>query len=210
VLLRARGWLPQGMAGELAARAARAEALPLWAASQPWREAQRLPDCTVAFAAAGWQLSARLDGLGDQGLWRVRHGRLRARDRLRLWLDHLLLNIAAPPGVPRVSTLVARDELLSLPAEPAAAEILADLLALYREGAARVLPFYPETAWAWQAQRNWRREWEGDRFNGKPGERDDPYIRLALRDSADAPLGAEFQLLSRRVFAPLQGKLGDG
>ncbi len=209
-LLRARGWLPQGMAGELAARAARAEALPLWAASQPWREAQRLPDCTVAFAAAGWQLSARLDGLGDQGLWRVRHGRLRARDRLRLWLDHLLLNIAAPPGVPRVSTLVARDELLSLPAEPAAAEILADLLALYREGAARVLPFYPETAWAWQAQRNWRREWEGDRFNGKPGERDDPYIRLALRDSADAPLGAEFQLLSRRVFAPLQGKLGDG
>ncbi len=209
-LLRARGWLPQGIAGELAARAARAEAMPLWEAAQPWREAVRQPDCAVAFEAAGLRLAGRLDGLTDRGLWRVRHGRLRARDRLRLWLDHLLLNSAAPAGVPPVSTLIARDELLRLAPEPAAADILADLLALCREGTARVLPFYPETAWAWQARKNWRREWEGDSYHGKPGERDDPYIRLALRDSAEDPLGAEFQLLARRIFEPLLNRVGDG
>lgn len=212
-LLRARGWLPQGIAGTLAARAARAEALPLWEAAQPWREALRRPDCAVAFESAGLRLAGRLEGLTDQGLWRVRHGRLRSRDRLRLWLDHLLLNLAAPPGVPPVSTLIARDDMLRLAPEPAAAEILSDLLALYREGAARVLPFYPETAWAWQAQKNWRREWEGDRYHGKPGERDDDYIRLALRDKVhdgDDPLGTEFQLLSRRVFDPLLHRVGDG
>jgi exodeoxyribonuclease V gamma subunit len=209
-LLRARGWLPQGVAGELAARAAYAEAVPLWEASQPWRDGVRQPDCAVSFAAAGLQLSARLDGLSTQGLWRVRYGRLRARDRLRLWLDHLLLNIAAPSGVPPVSTLIARDDMLRLAPEPAATEILSDLLALYREGSSRVLPFYPETAWAWQAQKNWRREWEGDSYKGKPGERDDAYICLALRDSADDPLGTEFQLLTRRVFDPLLLRVGDG
>jgi len=212
-LLRARGWLPQGIAGALAARAARTEVLPLWAAARPWREALRQPDCAVAFEAAGLQLSGRLNGLTDRGLWRVRHGRLRARDRLRLWLDHLLLNLAAPSGVPPVSTLLARDDMLRLAPEPAAAGILSDLLALYREGAARALPFYPETAWAWQARKNWRREWEGDRYNGKPGERDDAYIRLALRDKVhdgDDPLGPEFQLLTRRVFDPLLLRVGDG
>jgi exodeoxyribonuclease V gamma subunit len=212
-LLRARGWLPQGIAGTLAARAARAEALPLWEAAQPWRDAPRRPDCAVAFESAGLRLAGRLDGLTDRGLWRVRHGRLRARDRLRLWLDHLLLNLAAPPGVSPVSTLIARDGMLRLAPEPAAAEILSDLLALYREGAARVLPFYPETAWAWQARKNWRREWEGDRYHGKPGERDDDYIRLALRDKVhdgDDPLGPEFQQLAERVFAPLMNRVGDG
>ena len=209
-LLRARGWLPQGIAGTLAARAARAEALPLWEAAQPWREALRQPDCAVAFESAGLRLAGRLDGLTDQGLWRVRHGRLRSRDRLRLWLDHLLLNLAAPPGVPPVSTLIARDDMLRLAHEPAAAEILSDLLALYREGAARVLPFYPETAWAWCAGKGWLDVWQGNDFRKIPGERDDDYIRLALRDGGDDPLGVEFRKLAERVFGPLKRKVGDG
>jgi exodeoxyribonuclease V gamma subunit len=209
-LLHARGWLPQGVAGDLAARVARDQALPLWQAAQPWLAATRLADCEVGFAAHGLRLSARIAGPTDRGLWRVRHGKLRAKDRLRLWLDHLLLNLAAPAGVPLVSTLIARDTSMQLVPEPRAREILADLLALYREGMQRALPFYPETAWAWVEQKNWRREWLGDTFNDKPGERDDAYIRLALRDRADDPLGAEFQQLAARVFAPLIEKLGDG
>ncbi|MEW6514569.1 MAG: exodeoxyribonuclease V subunit gamma [Pseudomonadota bacterium] len=209
-LLHARGWLPQGVAGDLAARAAHDEALPLWQSAQAWLDAGRQPDCAVEFAAHGIRLSGRLDGLTDRGLWRVRHGKLRAKDRLRLWLDHLLLNVAAPAGVPLHSSLIARDAFMQLVPEPRAREVLAGLLALYRDGLLQALPIYPETAWAWLEQKNWRREWEGDAFNYKPGERDDAYVRLALRDRPEDPLGAEFQQLAEHIFGPLKQKVGDG
>ncbi|MDP1652358.1 MAG: exodeoxyribonuclease V subunit gamma [Rhodocyclaceae bacterium] len=217
-LLRARGWLPQGVAGDLADRTAHDEAAPLWQAVRPWATAERLPPCEAIFAAGGINLSGRFDGLSERGLWRVRHGRLRPQDRLRLWLDHLLLNIAEPAGVALQSVLFARDGAMHLAPEPRAAEYLADLLAIYREGLQSPLPFYPETAWAWLEQKNWRRAWEGDAFNQKPGERDDPYVRLALRDRADDPLegggpsGQAFQNLAARIFGPLQAamKVGDG
>jgi len=211
-LLHARGWLPQGVAGDLAARQARLQATPLWETAGPWRAATRLPDSEVVLEIEGTRLRGRLAGLTERGLWRVRHGRLRAQDRLHLWLDHLLLNVVAPTGVPPHSVLIARDAVLQFPPVSDAQAILADLLALYREGARRVLPFYPETAWAWMEGKNWRRAWEGDVFNHVPGERDDAYVRLALRDNLKAPLGPEFQQLAARIHAPLQQamKVGDG
>lgn len=206
-LLRARGWLPQGVAGELAARAARDAALPLWQAARPWLAAERLAPVTARLEAAETSLTARLDGLTSLGLWRVRHAKVRPVDRLRLWIEHLLLNVAAPAGMPLRSVLVAQDDELTLGPEPRAREMLADLLAVYRDGQRQVLPFYPQTAWAWLEQKNPRREWEGDAFNNKPGERDDPYVRLVLRDRAGDPLGAEFQQLARRIYGPLRAAM---
>ncbi len=215
-LLRARGWLPQGVAGDLADRTAHDDATPLWQAVRHWTTEERLPPCEILFESGDVKLSCRLDALSNRGIWRVRHGRLRPQDRLRLWLDHLVLNIAAPAGVSRESVLFARDGAIHLAPEPRAAEHLADLLVLYREGLQAPLPFYPETAWAWFERKNLRRSWEGDAFNQKPGECDDPYVRLTLRDSADDPLGPTFQNLAGRIFGPLQAalkkqeKVGDG
>ena len=212
-LLRARGWLPQGVAGDLAARSARDEALPLWQAAQSWLAAERLAPCETTVESAGLRLVARIDGLTNLGLWRVRHGNVRPVDRLRLWIDHLLLNLAAPMGVPLRSVLIARDAELAFGPEPRAHERLIDLLAVYQEGQRQALPFYPKTAWAWLEQKNVRREWEGDAYNDKPGERDDPYIRLALRDRdyAEDPLGEAFQQLARRIYGPLRDatRVGD-
>lgn len=211
-LLRARGSLPHGIAGEIVSAAARDEAAPLWEAARPWAEAPAAPPCEVAFDDGATLLTGTLDGLGAAGLWRVRHGRTRAADRLRLWLDHLLLQIAAPAGVAPESALIARDGVTRFSPVPDAAAHLADLLDLWRAGLKAPLPFYPETAWAWIGQKGWQREWAGDSFNNKPGERDDPYIRLALRDAVGDPLGADFQRLAARVFAPMQEalKVGDG
>jgi exodeoxyribonuclease V gamma subunit len=209
-LLRARGWLPQGVAGELAARTARDEALPLWQAAQNWLAAERLEPVSARFESAGIQLSARIDGVTAHGLWRVRHGKLRPVDRLRVWIEHLLLNVAAPDGVPLRSVLIAQDGELDFGPEPQARDILVDLLAIYREGQQLALAFYPKTAWAWLEQKHVHREWEGDARNGKPGERDDPYIRIALRDRAEDPLGANFQQLARRIYGPLRMALKGG
>ncbi|WP_131111162.1 exodeoxyribonuclease V subunit gamma [Sulfuricystis thermophila] len=209
--LRARGWLPSGVAGELVARRTHQESLTMWKCAQPWLTASAIPDLQVEFAAHGVRLVGRIGGLTDQGLWRVRHGRLCAKDRLRLWIDHLLLNVLAPQGVPAVSTLIARDATLQLPAVPEAQALLADLLAWFRAGMERVLPFYPETAWAWLKGRGIKQAWEGDSYRDHPGERDDAYVALFLRDRQDDPLGEEFQTLAAAIFGPLRQalKVGD-
>ena len=209
-LLRARGWLPLGIAGDLAVRAAHASAVPLWQALQPWIESGHREDAEARFDAHGLRLQGRLGGLSDRGLWRVRHGKLRAQDRLVLWLDHLLLNIAHPSGVPLRSLLVATDGVLQLGPEPQARSILADLLAVFRDGQGKALPFYANTSWAWCMQKGWKEAWIGNAFQNISGERDDPYHRLALRGSPDDPLGVAFQSLAQRIFAPLRRALESG
>ncbi|MEW6164565.1 MAG: exodeoxyribonuclease V subunit gamma [Pseudomonadota bacterium] len=209
-LLRARGLLPHGVAGELACAAARDEAVPLWEAARPWAAETPLPPCAAEFGDGVMTLAGTLDGLTARGLWRVRHGRTRAADRLRLWLDHLLLQIAAPAGVVRESALIARDGVTRFaPIAPvaAAAAHLADLLELYRAGLRAPLPFYPETAWAWIEGKGVPAAWVGDAYRGRPGERDDAYVRLALRDAAGDPLGAEFRQLAERIYTPLHAAL---
>lgn len=203
-LLRARGWLPHGVAGELAGAAARAQAQVLWQRARPWREAEAVPAIDIDFRSGGVQLVGRLDGLTAQGLWRVRPGKTKARDRLRLWLAHLALQVGAPAGVARTSTLVAQDGVLALPPIEGVAALLADLLALWRDGQFAALPFYPESAWAWLRKGKCREEWEGGTYSDIGGERDDAYVRLALRDFPGDPLGESFQALARRILGPLQ------
>lgn len=209
-LLHARGWLPHGVAGELVHAAAQAESDSLWRRARPWNDVPRMSPATVAFHADGFVLTGQLDGLTAAGLWRVRHGRTRACDRLRLWIDHLVLQVCAPAGVPPASALVARDGVLTLPPVDQAVQLLTDLLAIYREGQTTVLPFYPESAWAWLQTGKPQREWAGDSYHGWHGERDDAYVRLSLRDRDDDPLGEGFQILARRIFAPLQAVCADG
>jgi exodeoxyribonuclease V gamma subunit len=215
-VLRARGWLPHGVAGELACTAACNEALPLWKTARPWAEAAVMPPCEASFHDGRTCLSGRLDGLSAQGLWRVRYGKARPQDLLRLWLDHLLLQVAAPDGVVRQSVLVAHDGVTTLPPQSQAAEYLTDLLDVYREGLREPVPFYAKTAWSWMGQKaNWRSAWEGSPYQKITGECDDPYLRLALRDQSDDPLGKSFQQWATRIFTPLRTamkmeKVGDG
>jgi len=211
-LLAARGELPHGAAGALACRKAQEEAAPLWEAARPWLDAAALPPMPFGFSAHGATLSGALEGASAAGLWRVRPGRIRGVDRLCLWIDHLLLHVAAPEGVPRQSALIAPEGVLRLSPLTDADERLADLLALWRAGQTQPLFFFVETAWAWVAEDNWERVWYGDRHRKVPGERDDAWIRLALTDATDDPLGPAFRELAARVFAPLAvaSKVGDG
>ena len=216
-LLHAKGWLPHGVVGEIASAAAHAEAGALWQSAQAWATAAALPPIEVRYDAGRTILSGRLERITANGLWRLRFGSTRPQDLLRLWIDHLLWQLAAPPGVAKQSVLLANNGVTVLPPldGAAAAATLAELLALYRQGRSAPLPFYPKTAWAWlEGKSGWRNAWFGNSFQKTPGERDDAYLRLALRDRTDDPLGAAFQQLAAQVFGPLRaaiaGKVGDG
>ncbi|QKT02663.1 exodeoxyribonuclease V subunit gamma [Ectothiorhodospiraceae bacterium 2226] len=142
--MHAAGRLPSGAFGavefETLARVARAQAEVLRPLLPAMPQRVELDLTLDGVRLTGW-----LTGIGAHGLVLYRSGKLRAQDRLELWLRHLALNAA---GVADASFYVGREETLSLETCTDAQAVLAGLLALYREGLSAPLPFEPEAALA--------------------------------------------------------------
>lgn len=199
------GTLPQGAFADLALRQETGNLEEFAAALRP-RLANPLPPLEVTFSAHGLTLSGWLRGATTAGLVRYRSARLRPKDRISLWLEHLALHLAAAAPAQRTSTFIAEDRTLLLPPlDPAqAAAHLADLLALYREGLHRALPFYPDAAWAYAHKRLVEEApheaalAEARKFLEAA---DVAYVKTALRGRE--PLGEEFERLAEGVFGPV-------
>ena len=163
-----------------------------------------LEPLTVAFEQAGMRLGGVLNGIrgGRHLAWRC--AAMKARDRLDLWVEHLLLNALAPPGYPRESLLICNDLAMSLAPLENAAELLADLLALYRDGLARPLPFFPQVSWLYLTEGMEKAEarWTASDHAPYPAESAEPSISICFGDTN--PLSREFRELSQRVFEPLR------
>lgn len=150
----------------------------------------------IALTLEGIRLGGWLRHLTGSGIVTWRPASCKGPDLLRLWLCHLVLHLAGPKQVPRVSSHVASDSVISLrPVADAAAE-LGRLLVLHQQGLCKPLHFYPRTSLAWARAREQRRmteadrTWQGSRFP----ECEDIHYRIALR-GAD-PLDAEFKALA--------------
>ncbi len=207
--VRADGRLPHGAQGEV-------EFGNLWAEVEHF--ARRLDALSPSASArtidaqwdiAGFHLSARVDGVTDSGCLRYRFGKLRAKDRLELWLLHLALCLANPGTVGCESVFVCTDRTLRLKRTPASRIVLETLLAIYRLGLERPLCFFPMSSLEYastlratsspcRAMAAARSIWDGNEM--QPGESADPYYRRCF-DTGD-PLCGEFEELSRRIFDP--------
>ncbi len=199
--LRGAGSLPHGAPGELLLDE-QLEAAESFV--------QRLQDCLVAEAEpvevdlslAGFRLQGRLGNLHARGLIDYRFGKLSAKDRLRTWAHHLVLNLLAPKGIEPASTFVAKDRSLRLAPVADAEGLLADLLELRREGLKRPLVFFPESSLAWMENgygSGFDHAWSG-RYNPAP-ERDQVAVRIAFR--GHEPIGEEFEQTARRILGPM-------
>jgi exodeoxyribonuclease V gamma subunit len=99
---------------------------------------------SVALAHADWQLTGSIEIATSGGLVRLRPAKLRPKDMLELWVEHLAacaMTDDAPKGGVE-SLLITSDDCLRLArvAEPCAE--LDRLIAIFREGRCRPLPFY--------------------------------------------------------------------
>ncbi len=159
----------------------------------------------AAAGPASWRLRGRLAELRAGGCVRARLGRLRAKDRLAVWVYHLALHRLLPQGVRPRTVLVAADfTLVCAPlAPPQAAGWLADLLRLRWQGLSEPIPFYPESALALVEKgpdsSAFRQAWDG--ANGQGGEARGLAVRIAFRGRD--PLGPEFAACAQRIFGPL-------
>ncbi|QEM68787.1 exodeoxyribonuclease V subunit gamma [Geobacter sp. FeAm09] len=200
---RARALLPPLAAGETAYREARDESQRFAGLVAPFLDAEREP-LAVAFGHNGMTLRGALSGIRQTRCLRWRCAAMKAKDRLTLWVEHLVLNALAPAGYPCRSLLFCNDLSLALAPLDNAAAILGDLLDLYREGLKRPLPFFPQASWLYLTAGMDKAEgrWTGSDHAPYPAESAEPSNSICFGDTN--PLGQEFAELSRRVFEPMR------
>ncbi|MFU2487146.1 exodeoxyribonuclease V subunit gamma [Thauera sp. WH-1] len=214
-LARAGGEFPRGAMGEagLAAELAAMRDFAARLAVARCAPAIEAASCQCAFALAGepWTLGAVLGELRPEGMLRWRYADAGASHYLEAWIAHLMLCAGGPAGVERRTRVLLRDADVAFAAlDPAQAhELLAGLLALYREGLMQPLHFFPKSAWACVSNdgnaRKAHDKWTGGQ-RAQFGEGRDPAYRLALR-GVEQPLDARFFALAQQVFGPLREHL---
>jgi exodeoxyribonuclease V gamma subunit len=208
--LRADGRLPHGAAGEVEFRELWGEVDGLARRLCALQPAAAPTAVDARWEISGFSLEAHINAPADRGCLRYRFGKLRAKDQLEIWLQHLCLCLAAPVKGELESVFVGTDRTLRLKRAPDGLAVIKDLLDIYRRGLERPLCFFPNAALEYagvlrasssprRALGSARSVWDGSDLH--PGESADPFYRRCF-ETTD-PLGVEFSELSRRVFDPL-------
>lgn len=166
---------------------------------------------------AGVRIYGWLDGVTRCGLFEWRLKQPGAKDLPTFWLRHLLLNCAAGSGIARESLLIspAGDWQLGALDDPQA--LLEPWLAAYREALCAPLPFFTKSSHAYAkvfctpgkgskrqpleaARLEAEKVWLGSEHSPYPGEAEDPWYALALRNRE--ALDERFETLAERLLGP--------
>jgi len=220
VVTRAAGSLPHGTVGECLYDSLRHGIESFAARLSPYMAAGLLEPLELDLHASGFRLTGRMDSLYRERLIHYRYARCRAKDLLRTWIYHVVLNALGVEGCPRATVLAALEpkrgqgrQWVAWEYEPVedGKEILDRLLFYYREGLKKPLSLFPESSWTYASERLTKERsvslalrragevWEGS--DQRRGEVKDPYYQLCFgeRDALDEG----FQSMAEEIFGPL-------
>lgn len=165
-----------------------------------------LPHLDAAVDLDGFKVHGRLNRIWPDRLLRYRCAKLKAKDQLKAWVEHLVLNAVQGEGYPCCTMLIMSDKAVLFEPVAAAAEILQQLSELYWLGLTRPLPFFPESALAYATAKNpWDiskacAKWQ-DGYNDYPGEGNDRYFRLCF--GKQEPFDEDFDRIARLLLVPM-------
>ncbi|WP_373499747.1 exodeoxyribonuclease V subunit gamma [Desulfococcus sp.] len=208
-LKRSAGDLPHGRVGEALYESISAGAEVFFGKISPLVGPPAAPPVEMGLRIGEFTLTGRIANLHGDHRVQYRCTQIKAGDQVNAWIRHLALNAAEGPH-PRRSVIAGTDRVWEFsPIEEAPAH-LARLLALYREGLQRPLPFFPRSSLAFAEQRMdpekpveaalraaWK-EWLG--YKDK-GEGEDSYRRRCT--GGGDPFDGPFQETALSVFTPL-------
>jgi exodeoxyribonuclease V gamma subunit len=169
---------------------------------------------TVRAEINDFALSGRIDRIRGDTLLHYRLTRLKPKDFIRIWIEHLVRNLTEEK--PALLFGKEGEEIASyeVPSTSQAREVLSDLLTVYWRGLREPLRLFPRTSWKfvdkissgkkkerarYLASEDWR---SNENDPSSKGEREDPYIKLAFRNTADV-LDEEWEKISLHVFGPI-------
>jgi exodeoxyribonuclease V gamma subunit len=211
-LMRARGVMPHGAAGESAARRLVDEISAFRDRIRPHIESAPRPSCAYQLPVDGYRLSGRLDNLYPEGPVFYRYSKSSSRSLLLAWIQHLVFCQLNPDDSGDGATvLICRDEVRRFRHVANSLHLIRELLDLYFQAAHVPLPIFPRASEVYARQRFEQgrpaqqalqaayRAWEGA-FK-VPGDREDPYIALGFRGRN--PWTEGFEALAAQLFEPL-------
>ena len=206
------GQLPPGATGRLEANDLFAETKPLIATLQRHIGAAEKIRLPVDLQIGDFRLEGELPVFRGVGLVHCRPAKAKPATHLKLWIEHLALQLTAAPKT-KSSWLIAEDGLWKFSEVPAAEKILQQLLEIYFLGLTRPLPFFPATSFTFATPPGPRakkstmdlaqEKWDGDDFgDSAKGDSQDAYFNLCFRNVAE-PLDEEFAALAKTIIEPL-------
>ena len=149
------------------------------------------------------KLSGSLDGIWKERKVSYRCAKLKAKDEIRAWIEHLALNAFAPEEYPRESLLIMRDDSIGFGPVERPTELLTAILECYWQGLQLPLRFFPASSLEFASSgvlKNARKKWESA-YKYK-GEEEDPHFRLCFEQEED-PLDGDFEALALKLLGPL-------
>ncbi len=202
-IARAAGWLPPARHGD-ASFSIVVRDVEVFARKVKTEQGDReiLPSVDIDLTRENTRLTGRLDRIFSDKMIRYRCATVKPRDLIRVWIEHVVLQVASPDGYPRVTSAVQTDQTKRFDPVENAGEVLDRILDLYRQGWREPLKFFPHSSLAYA------RDWRLDRAKqvwktayDRPGEQENPSFRLCFKNRN--PLDSEFERIARQFFDPL-------
>jgi exodeoxyribonuclease V gamma subunit len=209
-VVKAQGQVPQGTPGECRFGEICAEVKTFVDRVIPCIERELLNPLDVDLNIGGFRLKGRIENIYADGLLHYRYATLKPRDRMKLWIHHLVLNQLRAKGYPCHGTLICKDLECKYPPLEGSSGILEGLLKTYWSGLIKPLHFFPLSSWTYveslekgkgeqKALSDAGTKWIGSDFSR--GESEDPHYNLCFGEIN--PLDGEFQRLAVEVFRPI-------
>jgi exodeoxyribonuclease V gamma subunit len=205
VLARCRGILPPARHGEALFAEAAAEADAFAAAITAETAGLRLLEPLYFDEVVGdFRVFGTLDGIWSGRKIAYRCAKLKAKDEIRSWIEHLVLNAFAPLTYPRESLLIMKDSSIMYRATDNSVDLLAVWLDWYWKGLQMPLRFFPATSLEFVTSggdfEKARKKWlSGFKYTG---EEEDPSLRLCF-GREDDPLAGDFAQIARELLSPM-------
>jgi exodeoxyribonuclease V gamma subunit len=221
-LAKAAGQLPPGVLGECLYDDLQNRVELFARRIEPFRKGAVLDPLAVDLGLNSFRIQGRVQGIYSQGLLRYRYANIKAKDLLKIWLEHLVLNACRASSYPCQSFLFGLEKSKQeavwagyrfRPVEQSR-HILSGILEKYWQGLQKPLAFFPETSYEYghlvvleknydqeQAMQKARETWEGNEFRPRSGEGQDPYYKRCFGHTD--PLDQVFQDLAKEIYEPL-------
>jgi exodeoxyribonuclease V gamma subunit len=209
---RSKGLLPPGAPGTISFTKTSLVVEELADRIEPLVNSPLLEPIDIDLELSGFRITGRIKDIRREQLLRFRPAKIKAKNHLGIWIEHLLLNLIHRTGYPLTSIIACQDETWAYRPIPDARLQLFALLEHYWSGLEKPLPFFPESSMAYglaiqkgktpqQALDAALSCWKGNSFDKRTPEQQDPYNFLAF--GKVNPLDAVFTVLAQEICLPL-------
>ncbi len=166
-------------------------------------------------------IEGKIEEVFSKRIFLYRYGKIRAKDRLKLWIYHLFCLCLDEDLEESVFLGLNKENrpffLRYSPFEKRKAEnFLSELLDIFKKGLKKPLHFFPESSWIYaeslkrkdasEAIKKAKEEYFGNEY--RIGESSDDYYEFCFRGTD--PIDEEFVELSKKVFLPIQENSNEG